>query len=93
MEAHLVIVHVYALLIYEECWVWLSIHVYTLVYVGVLVINRLVSVIEPMFGTRPGNVTNNNAANMHPQSWVEPHIHVHTGKSLPFALPSPEEHK
>ena len=29
----------------------------------------------------------------HPQSWAEPRIHVHTGKSLPFVLPSPEEHK
>ena len=28
----------------------------------------------------------------HPQSWVEPHIHVHTGKSLPSVPPSPEEH-
>ena len=29
---------------------------------------------------------------MHPQSWAEPHIHVHTGKSLPPVPPSPEEH-
>ena len=27
----------------------------------------------------------------HPQSWAEPHIHVHTGKSLPSVPPSPEE--
>ena len=27
----------------------------------------------------------------HPQSWAEPHIHAHTGKSLPFVPPSPEE--
>ena len=29
---------------------------------------------------------------MHPQSWAEPHIHVHTGKCLPSVPPSPEEH-
>ena len=28
----------------------------------------------------------------HPQSWAEPHIHVHMGKSLPSVPPSPEEH-
>ena len=27
----------------------------------------------------------------HPQSWAEPHIHIHTGKSLPSVPPSPEE--
>ena len=26
----------------------------------------------------------------HPQSWAKPHIHVHTGKSLPSVPPSPK---
>ena len=28
----------------------------------------------------------------HPQSWAEPQIHIHIGKSLPSVPPSPEEH-
>ena len=28
----------------------------------------------------------------HPQSWAEPHVHIHTGKSLPSVPPLPEEH-